>query len=108
MISRSQRFLIQVQNIIETHLNDPAFTVAELSQVMRISESTLRRKFQQYAGMTPKQYIKQLRLYRAKELLENDVGFVSEIATAAGFANHSYFAKCFQEQFGVLPSQYRN
>jgi AraC-like DNA-binding protein len=107
MLSRSLRFLKDVQTIIESRLDETTFSVSDLSRTLEISESTLRRKVQQLTGLPPKLYIRQIRLNKAKELLENDAGTVYEIAGIVGFSNPAYFAKCFQEQFGVVPSLYR-
>jgi len=108
MLSRSRRFLNQLETILENHLNETTFSVTKLSQAMEISGATLRRKTQQYTGLSPNLYIRKFRLEKATELLENDTGTVSEIAGAVGFSTPSYFAKCFQEQFGMLPSLYRS
>jgi len=107
MLSRSQRFLNDVQTIIESRLNEKTLSVADVSRILEISESTLRRKLEQLTGLPPKLYIRQMRLNKAKELLENDAGTVYEIAAMVGFNNPAYFAKCFQEEFGVIPSMYR-
>ena len=74
---------------------------------MDISESTLRWKARRYTGLTSKHNIRTIRLNHASEMLENDVGTVSEIAGAVGFSNKSYFAKCFQNQFGILPKDFK-
>ena len=108
MLSRSQRFLNDVQTIIESRLNEKTLSVADVSRILEISESTLRRKLEQLTGLPPKLYIRQMRLNKAKELLENDGGTVYEIAAMVGFNNPAYFAKCFQEQFGVVPSLFRS
>ena len=108
MMPRSQQFLNRVEAVIEFHLADAKFSVVDLSKAMETSESTLRRKVQQYTGLTPNQLIRQRRLFNAKFFLENDVASVSEIANAVGFCSMSYFSKCFQEQFGVPPSLYRS
>ena len=107
MISRSQRFLNNVQTIIESNLSQTTFSVSDLSRCLNISEPTLRRKVKRITSLPPKLYIRQIRLYKAAELLQNDAASVSEIADIVGFSDKSYFAKCFQEQFGVVPSQYR-
>ena len=107
MLSRSQRFLQDVQTIIQSRLDEKTLSVADVSRTLEISESTLRRKLEQLTGLPPKLYIRKQRLDKAKELLENDAGTVYEIAAMVGFSNPAYFAKCFQEQFGVVPSLYR-
>jgi len=58
-------------------------------------------------GATPIQYVKQLRLQRAAELLESTDGKIADIGAACGFQEMSYFARAFREWKGRTPSQYR-
>ncbi len=55
--------------------------------------------------MTPTDFVRYLRLHRAKELLEKHSGPIAEVADACGFVNHSYFSKTFKDLFGVPPSE---
>lgn len=58
--------------------------------------------------MSAARFIRMIRLKRAKQLLDNTDYTVSEILYQVGFTNPSYFAKCFKQQFGISPSEYRN
>ena len=107
MMSLSQRFLNNVQFVIQSHLNETTFSVSDLSRYLGISEPTLRRKVKQVTGLSPKLYIRQLRLKKATELLEINAASVSEIARIVGFSDPAYFSKCFHEQYGIVPSLYR-
>ena len=108
LISRNETFLKQLDSIIESHLSEKSFSVNTLSKKMQVSEPTLWRKVRQLTQLSPQEYIRATRLKHASLMLEKDVGTISEIAEAVGFSNKSYFAKCFQEQFDVLPSLYRS
>ena len=108
MISRKEKFLQRIQQVTEAHLSDQDFDVKSLCQEMEMSQPTLWRKVRELAELTPKEYIRSIRLKHASLMLEQDVATISEIAEAVGFGNKSYFSKCFQEQFGVLPSLYRS
>ena len=107
MISRDERFLQRLQEIVEEHMSDRTFGVKSLSDKMKVSEPNLWKKVHRLTQMNPNQFIRQQRLQKASQMLYHDVGTVQEIAHAVGFNNKSYFAKCFQEQFGVPPSKYR-
>jgi len=49
-----------------------------------------------------------LRLQRAAHLIQQNYGNVSEVTYEVGFNNLSYFAKCFKEKYGLLPSEWKN
>jgi len=107
MLSRSQRFLKEIDKIINKHLSNPDFSVSDLSKLLEISESTLRRKIHKIAYISPNQYIRKIRLTKAKQLINKDIGTISEIADMVGFKNKSYFAKCFFEYFKIRPNELR-
>jgi transcriptional regulator GlxA family with amidase domain len=76
-----------------------------LSAKAGLSDRQLERKLKALIDQTPNQFIRSMRLQRAKQLLEQNAGTVSEIAYRLGFNNLSHFSKNFREAFGVLPSE---
>lgn len=72
-----------------------------------ISESECLRCFHRVLGVTPIQYVKQLRIQKAADLLLSTSWSVSEIGVSCGFREMSYFAKTFRRIKGMTPSQYR-
>ena len=82
-------------------------TLDVLSARYNISKYHLQRSFQHYFGQSPGEYLTQLRLTRAKELLRGTPDSVSAIASALGFMDVSYFVKLFKRFEGVTPLAYR-
>lgn len=82
-------------------------TAARIAQSAAVSESECLRCFKSMIGATPIQYVKQLRVQRAAELLEVTEEKISDIGAACGFQEMSYFARTFRELKGVTPRQYR-
>ena len=103
--SVDQQFLSALTSQLEDHIDDDLFGVEQLASALKMSRSQLHRKLKAMADVNPSQFIRTFRLHRAKDLLEANAGSVSEIAFRVGFNSSSYFAKCFQEQFGVLPKE---
>jgi signal transduction histidine kinase/DNA-binding response OmpR family regulator len=101
-------FLDKAFGIVNAHLSESEFSVEAFAHEMFLSRTQLQRKIKAVTNFSPSDFIRHLRLQRAKELLEKNAGTVAEIADRVGFNNHSYFAKCFQEQFGILPNHIRN
>ena len=82
-------------------------TLDTLSARYNISKYHLQRSFQHYFGQSPGEYLTQLRLTRAKELLRATDLPVSEIAYRVGMENTSYFIYTFRTHEGTTPSKYR-
>jgi signal transduction histidine kinase/DNA-binding response OmpR family regulator len=104
--STDQKFLQGVFSTINNYLSDENFGVKKLAEDMAVSRSLLHKKLISLVGESPSDLIKRIRLNKAAKLIEQKTGNISEIAYEVGFSNPSYFAKCFQIQFGFGPSQY--
>ncbi len=83
-------------------------TVEEIAGSVHISGSACLRCFHQVMGTTPIQYVKNLRLEKAAELLKTTGKTAKEIALECGFNDVSYFTKSFREKTGCTPREYRN
>ena len=82
-------------------------TVAEIARSAAVSESECLRCFRAMIGTTPIQYVRQLRVQRAAELLETSDERIADIGAACGFQEMGYFARTFRALKGQTPSQYR-
>lgn len=103
---REEDFLNRLMIFIESYWNNAQFNVSDFSQKMGFSKSQLNRNIKSLTGLSPNNFIKQLRLQRALKLLHEQKGNISEIAFETGFNTPAYFSKCFMEQFGILPSTF--
>lgn len=100
------RWLEQLNEILERNLTNEEFTIEMLADELSISRSSLQRKLRGVAGIAPRDYIRIFRLKVAAKLLSEDGYRVNEVCFMVGFNNHSYFARCFKSQFGMLPKEY--
>ncbi len=98
-------FLKKVREAVEANLDDETFSVVELGAQAGMSRSQLHRKLSALTGFSPNEVIRNMRLERAKQLLEKKAGNASEVAYLTGFNSPAYFAKCFKDYFGVTPSE---
>jgi DNA-binding response OmpR family regulator/anti-sigma regulatory factor (Ser/Thr protein kinase) len=103
--SMDAAFIKEVRECIVTSLDDERFSVTELGQALGLSRSQLYRKLDALTGYAPNEIIRNMRLERAKQLLQQRVGTVSEIAYLCGFNAPAYFIKCFREHFGTTPGE---
>ena len=81
--------------------------LSDLCCVLGVSLSHLSRQFRKEQGMTPEQYLINLRMQQAVSLLVNTSLKMSEIAGKCGFSCGNYFTKVFQKKFRMTPSKYR-
>ena len=91
--------------LIFKHFEDSELSVEKLADMMSTNRSHFQRKIKSITGFSPSELIKNIRLEKAKELLINRSGNITEIAYQVGFSSQSYFTKCFSQHFGVSPSQ---
>ncbi len=103
--SVDKAFFEKIISVIEEHMEEEEFGVEMLSLEMNIGRRQLHRKISAITNLSPTGFIRSVRLQRARQLLEQEAGTVSEIAFQTGFNSLSYFSKAFQKQFGMLPSE---
>lgn len=104
---QNDSFVQQALKIINLNLNNQSFGVMMLGKEIGLSERQLQRKIKIIFNKAPGQLISQVRLLKAKELLQKDNN-ITEVAYQTGFTNPSYFSKLFKQAFGLSPSDYRN
>ena len=99
-------FLERAITIVENHIGDPEFETQILADEVGISRMNLHRKLKALTGQTPSQFVCSMRLKRAAQLIQQNVGNVTEVAYEVGFSSSSYFTQCFKSEFGILPSEF--
>ncbi|MEM9834375.1 MAG: ATP-binding protein, partial [Bacteroidota bacterium] len=103
---RDGLFLERSLRLVEENISDPEFGVEQLQREVGMSSTQLHRKLKALVDQSPGKFIRDIRLQRAAQLLEQNDSQVAEVAYNVGFNHLSYFAKCFKEKFGVSPSEY--
>lgn len=106
--SVNEKALARIASVIEENVADPDLNVSRLCELCGMPEKQLYRLIKKYMGTAPLDYIRRVRLQKAAVLLAQQRFTVSEISYMVGFKTPSYFARCFQNQYGVKPSQYRS
>tara|TARA_R110000868_G_scaffold378658_6_gene644203 strand:- start:7312 stop:9894 length:2583 start_codon:yes stop_codon:yes gene_type:complete len=98
-------FISRATSIIEENLDNQQFGVSELAGAMNMSRSNLLRKVKKHTNLSASQFIRQVRLEIAMDLLKEESFTVSEISYKVGFGSNSYFIKCFREYYGYPPGE---
>ena len=102
----NDEFLRHLIKIVEENLENEQFSVSDLHKEVTMSRMQLHRKLKSLLGQSASEFIRNIRLKKAYELLGIPGIQVQEVAYSVGFSHLSYFAKCFKEKFGVAPSDY--
>ncbi len=104
--SSDEKFVRKLINVIEKHIDESKLSVEFLASEVGMSRANLYRKLQIILNETPVNFIKQIRLKRAAQLLEEDNLYISEVGQMTGFKSQKYFSKCFKKHFDMSPSEY--
>jgi len=105
--SPDELFIKKALQQVEDHLSDSTFTVELFQTEMGMSRMQLHRKLKALTNFSASEFIRDIRLQRAADLLGNNGLNVTEVAYSCGFNSGTYFTQCFTEKYGITPSKYR-
>jgi TolB-like protein/AraC-like DNA-binding protein len=103
--SIDQMFLRKLTDIVLANLHNENFGVETLAREAGFSRSTIHRKVRSIKNQDVSQFIREIRLRRAMELLRQNAGTAAEISFMVGFGSPTYFNKCFHDFFGYSPGK---
>lgn len=104
--SKDEVFLKDVIRTVEEKMADTEFNIETVAEAMAMSRTTFYKKFKSLTGMAPIEFVRDMRLQRAKQFLDAGGNNVADVAYLVGFANPKYFSTCFKEKYRVSPSEY--
>jgi AraC-like DNA-binding protein/tetratricopeptide (TPR) repeat protein len=100
-----QKLIRQLTDIVLNNLDNQHFSVKELALASGMSSYSLSRKLKEISGKTVSQFIREVRLQKAMEMIKKEDLTISEIAYRTGFNSPTYFNTCFHEFFGYPPGK---
>jgi signal transduction histidine kinase/ligand-binding sensor domain-containing protein/DNA-binding response OmpR family regulator len=106
LTSKDESFLKDVIKIVESKMEDPDFNIDTVAETMAFSRTNFYKKFKSLTTLTPMEFVRDMRLQRAKQYLDAGGHNISEVAYLTGFSNPKYFSTCFKEKYHVSPSDY--
>ena len=107
VVSADEKFLSRAIRVIEDNIADAGFDVAEFTDQMALSRVQLHRKLKALTDLSTTEFIRNIRLKRAAQLLQENHGSIAEVTYAVGFSDPSYFSKRFKELFGMSPTEFQ-
>lgn len=107
MSQQDRRFLEQLTNFMERNIDNGELVVDDLVHEMAVSRSVFFKKLKSLTGLAPIEFIKEMRVKRAAQLIETGEFNMTQISYMVGINDPRYFSKCFKQRFGMTPTEYR-
>ncbi len=105
--SANLQWLKKLEKIAFQKVTEPNFTISELAYELSVGERQLNRRLKSLTGLTPGNYIKEIKLQKARQLLESQhYKTVAEVSYFVGFNTPDYFSTIYKKRFGKRPSEY--
>jgi signal transduction histidine kinase/CheY-like chemotaxis protein/AraC-like DNA-binding protein len=102
-----QKWLRELETIVNTHLTDSQFTVVICADMLFLSKRQFQRRIKQCTGLNFSSYVRLARLHKARKILENgEMTTMAEVSYAVGFETPAYFSKVFYKEFGKKAVEY--
>ena len=89
-------------------MSNADISVEAMADALAMSRVHLYKKLMALTGLSPSEFIRQIRLRHAEQLLRKSQLTVAEVAYKVGFNNPRYFSKYFKDMYGMIPSEYKN
>ena len=105
--SQDEVLMTKVMSVIEANMENFEFTVDDIREQAGMSRSAFFKKIKSLTGLAPVEFIRDIKMKRAAQLLSSGEYRVKEVTFMIGFSDSKYFAKCFKEKFGVTPMEYK-
>ncbi len=100
-------FLARLLDVMNKQLENNTLTVDDLVEEMNMGRTVFFNKLKSMTGLSPVEFIREMRIKRAAQLLEERQYNITEVTYMVGMNDSRYFAKCFKNTYGITPSEYR-
>lgn len=102
-----QKFMDKVLETIDRNLDNGDLMVEDIASEVNMSRSVFFKKLKTLTGLSPIEFLKEIRMKRAAQLIETEEYNMAQIAYMVGFNDSHYFSKCFKQQYGITPTEYK-
>ena len=102
-----EKFMQKVMEFMETQMDNSELTIDAFAEHLMLSRTIFYRKLKSIIGLTAVDFIREIRIKRAVQLIDSGEYNFSQIAYMTGFSDPKYFSKCFKKVMGVTPTEYK-
>lgn len=108
MSPQDRKFIDKLTELMEKNIDNGDLVVDDLVKEMAVSRSVFFKKLKSLTGLAPVEFIKEMRVKRAANLIESGEFNMTQIAYMVGINDPRYFSKCFKQRFGMTPTEYKD
>ena len=105
--SQDEIFLAKLLDIMEKNMDNSELAVEDVVSEIGLGRTVFFNKLKGLTGLSPIEFIREIRIKRAAQLLRAGEHNISEITYMVGMSDSRYFSKCFKKVYGVTPSEYK-
>jgi DNA-binding response OmpR family regulator len=105
--SFDEAFLKQAVRFVEDNIDKTEMTIDDFANALMVSRTVFYRKLKTIVGLSPVDFVCEIRVKRAAQLIDSGEFTFSQVAYMCGFNDPKYFTKCFKKKMGLTPSEYR-
>jgi len=104
--SRDEEFMQKVMHEIEQNMDNDSYSIDTMASTIGVSRTLLLKKIKGLTGQTPVEFIRNIKLQRAAQLLTTRQMSVKEVMYMVSMNDAKYFRECFRKKYGKTPSEY--
>ena len=108
MSPNDRKFMDKLVGLMEQNMDNGELVVDDLVRELAVSRSVFFKKLKTLTGLAPIEFIKEMRIKRATQLIETGEFNMTQISYMVGINDPRYFSKCFKAQVGMTPTEYRD
>ncbi|WP_374049395.1 two-component regulator propeller domain-containing protein [uncultured Bacteroides sp.] len=107
MSPNDRKFMDKLMGLMEKNIDNGELVVDDLVRELAVSRSVFFKKLKSLTGLAPIEFIKEIRIKRATQLIETGEYNMTQISYMVGINDPRYFSKCFKAQVGMTPTEYK-
>jgi len=105
--SLDEAFIKQAVQFVENNIDKSDMTIDDFANALMVSRTVFYRKLKTIVGLSPVDFVREIRVKRAAQFIDSGEYTFSQIAYMCGFNDPKYFTKCFKKKMGLTPSEYK-
>ena len=108
IVNEDEVMMDQLMKFLEQHIEDNGLRIDDMAEAVNLGRTVFYEKIRQLVGVSPNDFLRQVRMQRARQLIAKSTMSISQVAYAVGFTDPKYFTRCFKKETGKTPSEYRD